>query len=122
MLLQLVSLKNQNSNRGQFISSIQKGLVYVYDSEKNFTIRKDENLTLDVKKINKLNIVIENNKISTYIEGTFKSAKINSSINTKDLSPSLFQYLYVNKPLKSLWSSIVFIWGIIWGIKGFFRI
>jgi len=51
------------------------------------------------------------------VNGAVSGVRIGSSDREADLAPSYLEYLYNKKSLGLFWGAMVFVWGLIWGLR-----
>lgn len=101
------------------VSDIVEGKITLPYISKTVPLYKHDWLTMD--SIRGRIIKLEaNNGINLLFEGYASVIKIGQEKTARDLSPSILEYLYHNKPLAFFWSTVAFIGSLLWSLKKFF--
>lgn len=110
-------LQEDPAGSGNFISTILNGQIKILETNQTVQIENPEQLILDIDKLNRLGISISKNALSTTFESRIKSCKIGVDPFLKEIKPNILQFLYFNNEIALLWSSLLFLWGLMWSIK-----
>lgn len=105
---------------GEFETTINKGSITLYDSQAVHEFREGDRLKLEGVSGRCLKIWAEDG-INAICELASRDILLGPKGSEKNLAPTYLEYLYHKKPLGFLWSSVVFLWGILWGVRQFFR-
>jgi hypothetical protein len=108
--------KPDRVNSGSFQSTIISGDILEELTKKNLKLNSFNKLFLLNDSTVKFSSVKTNDGLETNFIGRVHELFINTD-KKKSLKPSILEYLYFNKPLAILWSSVVFLTGLIWSIR-----
>jgi hypothetical protein len=99
-----------------FISTIKMGTLALHDTTESVTLQTGDQLSLAGVE-GRLVELQGGDGIDLIFEGTVQEVLIGPEGFKRNLMPSWFTYISHNQPLIAVWSSIVFLWGILWGVR-----
>ena len=102
---------------GIFESTLQQGKIVLYDTRDEIDILEKENLLIEFKDCQQTRLFLKDDKICIKFIG--KVTKLMGGLKgfSKNYKPTYLEYFYNNQRLALFWSTLVFLFGIIWSIK-----
>jgi hypothetical protein len=100
----------------QFISTIVSGSISLPEVKKQIYLRSGEWLKFEVLsgRLTQLDI---GEKIKIQFEGIAKGIQLGPQGFERKLEPNWLTYIYNQEKLVFIWSSFLFVWGILWSIR-----
>ena len=102
---------------GIFESLIQGGKITVLQTGNKMQLQQGDNLSLKITKSRHVNITKVKNLLKVEIEGSASKIEAGPGTYSEDLKPTLLEYIYHQQTLAFIWSSALFLWGLLWSIK-----
>lgn len=102
---------------GIFESMVEGGKITVLQTGKKIDLQQGDILSLKMKKSRRVNITRENGLLKVQIEGNAYLFEAGPESYAQDLKPTLLEYVYYQQTLAFIWSSALFLWGLLWSIK-----
>ncbi len=102
----------------ELVSGIKSGSVRFNDTSWP-PIELSENEIVSVHQMDGARIELRSGDGTAHVtlNGLVKDVTVGDSRTRQELAPSLLEYLYNKKSLTFFWGAIVFLWGILWGIR-----
>jgi hypothetical protein len=99
-----------------FVSTIKSGTLTLTDVGQQVTLQENDSLSLSGLQ-GRLAEVRSGDSLHLRFEGTARQVALGPAGFQRSLAPSFLRYYYHQKPLKFFWGAVVFLWGLLWGIR-----
>jgi hypothetical protein len=102
----------------EFTSGAKSGSIRFNDTSWS-TYEISENELVAVHETDQAAVDVRNGDplIHVTLNGTVQNVSVGHSSTSTKLAPSYLEYLYNKKTLAFFWGAVVFVWGILWGIR-----
>lgn len=105
-----------------FKSAIRSGTVTILETGFSEELREEDRLDLKHVKARRLEISGAENGMRVFFEGTASDISAGPQGFEKNLSPTILEYFYHQKPLAIFWSTFVFLCGMLWRLRIMFSL
>jgi hypothetical protein len=99
-----------------FVSTIKSGTLTLTDVGQQVTLQENDSLSF-IGLQGRLAEVRSGDALHLRFEGTARQVALGPAGFQQSLAPSLLKYYYHQEPLKFFWGAVVFLWGMLWGIR-----
>lgn len=102
----------------ELISGIQSGSVLFNDTTwPAMALSEDQIVSAHQTSSARIELHSGDDGMHVLLNGAVKDVSIGDAENHRELAPSRLEYLYNKKSLAVFWGAIVFVWGVLWGIR-----
>ncbi|NEU08449.1 hypothetical protein GZH53_09025 [Flavihumibacter sp. R14] len=102
---------------GKFLSSIVSGSVKVLEIDREVELQQGDWLLFDDLRLNRIQLAKTGSHLTVHLEGDVAKASVGSEMFQRVLNPTIIEYLYYAKSFAFFWSSMIFIWSLLWSFK-----
>lgn len=102
---------------GKFLSSIASGSVKILETDKEVKLEEGDWLLFEDLNISRFQISKAGSELKIHMEGEVSNASTGSELFVKNLNPTIIEYLYYAKSFAFFWSSMIFMWSLLWSFK-----
>lgn len=99
-----------------FESTIFGGSVRLPEVGRKKKLLARDRLSLSEIRTRRMEVLV-GPELRILLEGEVESARMGPEGFESDLAPSRLEYYYHREPLKFFWGAVVFLWGVLWGVK-----
>ncbi|OQY59615.1 MAG: hypothetical protein B6245_05770 [Desulfobacteraceae bacterium 4572_88] len=118
-----IGFSEENSiGSASFKSAIHSGTVTILETGFSEAIREEDHLILKGAKSRRLEISRAESGMRVFFEGTVSDISVGPAGFEKNLSPTILEYFYHQKPLAIFWSTFVFLCGMLWRLRIMFSL
>jgi hypothetical protein len=104
-------------NSGMFLSTIVSGVIFLSTTNEELKLRQREVLNLKINQTKHLEFKGINDNIHMQFEGVVSELFAGQEGFENNYMPTVLEYIYHNQKLTFFWSTIIFIWGVLWSIR-----
>jgi hypothetical protein len=110
--------ETRDLSEAELVSGIKSGSVHFNDTSRP-SLELSENEIVSVHRTDEARIDLRSSDGTAHVtlNGLVKDVTAGDSQTRQELAPSLLEYLYNKKSVTFFWGAIVFLWGILWGIR-----
>ncbi len=102
---------------GNFQSAVISGSFSIHETNFRGNIAKYDDVLLEIADNLRLSVENDGPYLRILFEGRVSKIMVGPQGFVKDYKPSLLDYIYHNQRITFLWSTIVFMWGMIWSVR-----
>ena len=101
---------------GTFLSTIERGELLLPQVEREIKLGRMTRLRL-IGLSGTITVLRAGDKLEVAFEGSAKTIEIGPEAYVRDVTPSLLEDIYYNKPLAFFWAAATFLWGVLWSAR-----
>jgi len=99
-----------------FVPSILQGTLTLLDVSETVALRAKDRLTLTGVEGRVVELTAKDG-INLIFEGIAKKVQVGPKGFERNLAPTYLAYIYHQRQLAFFWGAVVFLWGVLWGVR-----